>query len=420
MSAASEVMHHLRTLKDTKGTLNKKAFIMANWGPQYPERQVIVKMLFNKYLTYGIAQLPGPINLGRTIQWPEISSVLDRLATRELSGNAAKHAVQEIMGSASPELVELTRRLIRRRPDCGVQAATVNACFPGTLPEFNIMLAHSAKHHDIKYPCIAHQKLDGVRVVVVVMLDGHVIYFTRTGHMFASLFHLNDEVKRLSSAFGRPMMFDGEVVGPSSTYDTSGAARGDDLAPDLKIQLFDCMPTEAFTSGHFHIQQEDRIIMLDEVLARTQSHMLRPTPWVYVHNKAQGDEIYDRWLNYGHEGVVYKDPKALYVFRRNAAWIKRKNEDDDDLFITAAVEGTGNDRGLIGSLTVDYNGKAVDVGIFKCTRGERKYLWDCHQRGRLVGRVAEFSWHEVTPDGSLRHARYHRVRDDEDDPGNKI
>lgn len=69
---------------------------------------------------------------------------------------------------------------------------------------------------------------------------------------------------------------------------------------------------------------------------------------------------------------------------------------------------------MIGKLVVDFNG--VLVGVGSGLSDEIRAL----DPEELIGRMCEVSYHEVTPDLSLRHPVFECFRDDkpvEDGPG---
>ena len=86
--------------------------------------------------------------------------------------------------------------------------------------------------------------------------------------------------------------------------------------------------------------------------------------------------------------------------------MKIKAEETLDLYVTGWEPGTGKYEGMIGALIVNHKGVPVNVGsgLSDTLRQE--------DPAEIVGRMIEVEYHEVTPDGSLRHPRFKRFRDD--------
>lgn len=137
------------------------------------------------------------------------------------------------------------------------------------------------------------------------------------------------------------------------------------------------------------------------------------------------------------EGIVVKDMDALYEKRKSAVWMKLKNEETKDLRIIGAYPGEPHTKyeAALGGLEVDHEGVVVSVGGGYSDE-ERFQLWadftgqptfrsykdgDGNEQVQTyepgvtpVGRLLEVEFMEVTPDGSLRHPRAVRFRDDKD------
>lgn len=135
------------------------------------------------------------------------------------------------------------------------------------------------------------------------------------------------------------------------------------------------------------------------------------------------------------EGVVVKDTDALYEKKKSYAWMKLKSEETKDLRVTGAYPGKPHTKyeNAMGGANVDHEGVNVDVGGGWSDK-EREELWAMYQRDlariaghdditpaeykhlgcEFLGRLIEVEFMEVTPDGSLRHPRFVRFRDDKD------
>lgn len=128
------------------------------------------------------------------------------------------------------------------------------------------------------------------------------------------------------------------------------------------------------------------------------------------------------------EGVMVKDQNGPYEKRKCYGWMKLKAEETEDLRVIGAFPGEPMTKyaDCLGGLIVDRNGVSVRVGG-GFTDVERREIWDAYQRDakvehwpspgpnpEILGRLIEVEYHEVTPDGSLRHPRFVRFRDDKD------
>jgi DNA ligase-1 len=125
----------------------------------------------------------------------------------------------------------------------------------------------------------------------------------------------------------------------------------------------------------------------------------------------------------GYEGIMIKDPEAVYECKRSVAWLKLKPFIEVSLEVVDVEEGTGRNTGRLGALVCsgEDDGRRIAVN---CGSGfsddDRRIFWD--NRSQLVGQVVEVRADAVTQnqDGtySLRFPRFLRFRGF--DPGEKI
>ena len=165
---------------------------------------------------------------------------------------------------------------------------------------------------------------------------------------------------------------------------------------------------------------------------------IRQTPIEICNSHEEIQEAYQRWRQAKQEGAMVKDPAGFYEKKKSRSWLKLKNEDTEDLPIIGVFQGQagGKYENTIGGVIVDRNGVEVRVsGLDDVTRAEVWKLWfdtcmmigqapnvgyegvsfkvyEAGGPGPLLGRLVEVEYHEATKDGSLRHPRFVRFRDD--------
>ena len=88
-----------------------------------------------------------------------------------------------------------------------------------------------------------------------------------------------------------------------------------------------------------------------------------------------------------------------------------KDKKTADCEIVGAEEGTKRLEKTLGAIVIKFGEVLVNVGT-GFTDEERHKLWRLHKKGKLAGLTAEVSYHEETPDGSLRHPAFECIRID--------
>ena len=107
----------------------------------------------------------------------------------------------------------------------------------------------------------------------------------------------------------------------------------------------------------------------------------------------------------GGEGVVVRDPKALYIAKRTNKVLKVKTFLDRECRITAYNEGHGKFKGLLGSVTC-----ILDNNItFKIGSG---FTLDERKNPPPIGSLITFKYKEFTKYGKPRFPVFLRVREE--------
>jgi len=397
--------------------------------------QDVLEAALNPFKTYGIAK--APVTTTGTEQFDYRTwALLDKLRTRELTGNAARDMLTFELSRLSPKSSALLWRIVSKDLRAGFSESTVNKAIPGLIPTFDCMLAHPFEESRVKtWPQVAEPKLDGVRVLAFVdVSEPSVKFFSRSGKEFTTFDHLKGPLIQLVNNFRADLrsgssfadadvsyfsarlgceefklVFDGEITSGSFNNTVSVARKKDEQAVDAIFNIFDILPECLFRKdvkeGSDHPYSLRRQV-LEELMASVKAGPLKLLPRYLVSSVEEIHTLYQSVRASGLEGLIIKEPTAKYWRKRNHAWMKIKAEETLDLYVTGWEPGTGKYEGMIGALIVNHKGVSVNVGsgLSDTLRQE--------DPAEIVGRMIEVEYHEVTPDGSLRHPRFKRFRDD--------
>jgi DNA ligase-1 len=257
-----------------------------------------------------------------------------------------------------------------------------------------------------RWPVIVEPKLDGVRVIADIEIPTDTVKFSsRSGKPFTSFNHLKDPLLNMVSIQSAPnFVFDGEVVSGSFNNTVSEVRKKYEQAPDAVFYVFDVAGQLA------SLPYRDRRKIIEQWVPGALSMHVQVLPTYEAHSVQEIYDLYQRLRDKGFEGVIVKDSDSIYEMKRSYAWMKIKGYSSEDIYIVDAIEGTGKYVGMLGAIVAEYNGKKVKVGT-GLTDDQRTSFWHEYTNGRLVGRLIEVGYHELTPAGSLRHPRFVRFRD---------
>jgi DNA ligase-1 len=126
-------------------------------------------------------------------------------------------------------------------------------------------------------------------------------------------------------------------------------------------------------------------------------------------------EINQSAIDGGYEGIMIKDPAAVYECKRSHAWLKLKPYIEVSLTVIATEEGTGRNVGKLGALICEGedDGRNIRVNVGSgFSDADRDSYW--HADDKVIGQIVEVRADAVTQnqDGtySLRFPRFLRFR----------
>lgn len=315
--------------------------------------------------------------------------LLDKLSMREISGNAAPYAVSQVCQRLTPVSAEMFKRILLKDLRIGLGVTSINKAFPGLIPEHKVMLAKPMEWHRVKYPCISTVKLDGIRAIY---RDG--VFYTRNGKVLHGLEAL---AGRLS---GAPVL-DGELVCPGMDFQTSsGSLRSFADTPTAQFNIID-LPEHPSRNLLTRLAEARRWVEL----------LVDIVPWRHVCRMEEIEQHYQACLDAGYEGVVVKPMEYEYANKRSFDWMKLKAINTVDARIVDIFTGTGKYASSAGGVIVALPDTEVMVRVgsgFSDQQRDEIYA----APDEYIGRTIEIKYHEITPDGSLRHPRFYRWRND--------
>jgi ATP-dependent DNA ligase len=225
------------------------------------------------------------------------------------------------------------------------------------------------------------------------------------------------------------LVLDGEIVSGSFNKTSGDIRRKDEAALDAEYHVFEALSYRAFSgesgTDNLCFPYKFRRKFTEFILTHASSNSsIKIVERRDASSLEEVQAIYEDFRNRGLEGAMIKSLDGIYAKKRSHAWLKMKNEDSEDLRVIGAFEGTGKYAGKLGGLIVDRKGVEIRVGG-GFSDEQRESFWKQFLSEKidskdslLLSRLIEVEYHEITKDGSLRHPRFIRFRDDKDNLNN--
>ena len=426
----------IRSLEEHSSRLNKEAIIEAE--KDNTELFEGFKLALSPFITFGVKKVPsfsGPD--GQGLPWDAFKELCRLLATRQLTGDDARSAIElALSASTKKQWNDWYRRILIKDLRCGVSEKTINKIVKNAVPLFECMLAHDGANHESKISGkkLLEPKLDGVRVVTIIDASAKTAtMYSRNGKILENFGHITRAIEMHIDLFERSIVLDGEMVSSSFQALMKQVHRKSDAdASDARLMAFDVLPLSEFQNGKSVMGQRrrsnalrsmkpifDKIAVTSALMGGTLIDII---PQIEVDlDTAIGQMQFKQYnkeaIEGGFEGIMIKDIDAPYVCKRHVAWLKQKPFIEVSLTVVAVEEGTGKNVGKLGALVCEGadDGKDIKVNVGSgFTDEQRAEYWA--SKDEMIAQVVEIRADAATINQdsedvySLRFPRFLRFR----------
>ncbi len=384
MNDSESIFRAIQTIAESPKKTEKEALIV-----QGAASDTFVKVLeyaYNPFRTFGIATVPEKQvflgNEGVKRFDADTWALLDALAARALTGNAAREAVQREVNALFSSSAELLRRIIAKDLRAGFSESTINKAIKGLLPEFPYM--RCALPSEVKldqYPwergVFSQEKVDALYVNLNHEGSGVVQITSRQGTPFVvePFAALHEETRaRLSPATQTQgelvVRVNGEFLPrQKSNGIINSVNKGGAFEPgqELVLLVWDQIPLEAVVpKGQYSVPYEERLESLAHQLAATKGDILRLVPGKRVYSLEEANEHYRVLLAEGKEGIVLKHPDGIWRDTGSSGskhQVKFKLKVEVDLMVVDFLPGNGKNAKTFGSILCRTSDELLEVAV---------------------------------------------------------
>lgn len=392
----------------------------------------------NPFRVFGVRKydMPpsGPRCMMEQVEYEKFFDTLDKLVSRELTGDAARDAVTAAIALFPLDAQEYIARIFDKDLKAGFSPETVNKIFPGLIQTFEVMLADKCEdaedfEKEVTFPCQADFKYDGERTIAMVRAN-EIVYYSRSGKVASHLDGLFDEdLYRWRSVLGYDFILDGERCSDLGFTDTVNAkkAGNDEAKANLRFRAFFLMPLTDWLAQKTDITMRVNRAFLQSLIEQVPvaKILLSEGREVkdYADMMAYCNDAIDLPENAARkiEGLILKNWESTYSWKRTFAWTKVKRFFDVDARIVGFYPGRAKSRlqdtvGGVNCVAFLESGERVEFnvgsGFNDAQRADmkanpQKWLDAVH-----VIKYQEVSRSKSKPVASLRFCTYEHSRDD--------
>ena len=338
----------------------------------------------------------------------DILHILDALAARQATGHDAIKCVNGFI-NCFPQHEKLIYNIIDKDLEIRAGAKVLNKAIPGLIPEFNVALAQKYEPKlasfgkDTNETWYASRKLDGVRCLAVVDVEGNCTLYSRMGKEFTTL----NKIKYAIEATGIiNTVFDGEIciIDEDGNEDFQSVMkelrRKDHQIENPTFMLFDMIHKTDFENNKSTKILSERLHKLRSWLGpryATKNTLRYLDQYVITDNKH-----FDKWAQMATdnnwEGFMLRKDVA-YEGKRTKNLLKVKKFHDAEYTVVdcdvssmAVVrDGKEEQETMLAQVYIEHKGHLVKVGSGFSQEQRIKYLTE-----DIVGKTITVQYFEET------------------------
>lgn len=416
LNKASSVFDLIEKIAATSSKNEKEALVKA--GMALPLFTKVVIAAYDRFKQYGMRDLPPRgVDLasgGNTLDEPGPWEVLRKLASGELSGDAARAAYVQQISFLDEKSGILFRRIVLKDLRAGFTEGTVNRVAPKTFAEFPYMRCSLPEKSNIdkwnwSVGIFSQEKADGEFGNVNISDAGFLNITTRTGTPYPS-----GCMPELEAAFLKTLKPGTQTHGEFVVYEAGqllprekgngilnslqqgGALEADQVVVFLawdQIPLAEVKPKAKYQFGY-----KARFVALAKQI-QLNPGPVRMIPTKIVRSKAEATAHSVELTRKGLEGTVCKHPYAIWADGTSKDQVKLKIAVDVDLVVKAVVEGKADTKnaGRPGTLTCETSDGLLRVDVTVKNESMRD---DVEQNPEdWIGRIMPVRFNTVTKPG---------------------
>lgn len=273
----------------------------------------------------------------------------------------------------------------------------------------------------LKYPRYAEYKYDGERCEIDCKKDGDDVTITLTSRGNSDITERYPEVvKFFEEAFKlsthKHVKYDCEIISKDfiklSTRMHRNAENIKEFDTDLRAVIFDIMLIDGQNIAELTQLERRQLVDTHALLLGFDTSYQE-----MVHSHEELTEFYNKARSIGQEGVVTKDLDMKWTQHSRDGWIKLVPQCNLDLRIVKGYYGTGKYANQINGVELENRDGTIKTKAASGIKDfERQLLTELHNKGELIGKIAEIKYREIQPpkDGvsALRFPVFIRLRDD--------
>lgn len=386
MTDSTSIAAALQAIADTSSTKAKGEMLAKALAAHPDHLPRIIAYAYSPEIMFGVRQVPDVDRFGVEDFSAETYSLLDRLASRQLTGHDALIAIRKALGQLNGPSAQLLRNIIGKDLRAGFAETTIQKVYPGLLPVAPYMrcsLPSDVKFEEWEWAEGVYSQIKADGLFANLNYDGATAWLTsRSGKPLQGTWfddiceYAVDYLPTGTQTHGEIVVFDpeGNVLPREIGNGIVNSVVQGGLPPAEHRPVFkawDQIPLECVVSkGRYEQPYSVRFASLSATLRITdhEHHPVQVIETRVVHSLREAYEHYADALNRGEEGTIVKRPSLVWRDTGSSGergQVKLKLEAPCELVIVGFVPGkkTGKHAKTFGSLLCESSDGLLRVAV---------------------------------------------------------
>ena len=377
----------IEVINSDQGRLFKESKVK-EFGTQVPSFVKLLNRTYSTEYVYGIKKVVQTQAGTQTVAnvWGQVETMLDRLTSRTVTGNAARNEVENLLNLLTADEAQVIINLLKGDLRCGISVATINKMFPNTITEYpymrcSLMKGSNIDNFDWASGIFSQEKADGMFANIFLYPDLITKITSRNGTLFANK-EFRDFIHEFVNVADEGYCYHGELLvledGKVLARELGNGVlnsvlKGGCFEKNQKpfYMVWDRVPLkDAVSGGKCKTQYKDRF----DAIKNIKGTFVDVIPTKIVYSLAEAYEHYVELTSRNIEGTVIKNPKAIWEDKTSKDQIKLKIEAEVDLIVRGFNPGNGKNAHLFGSIMAESSDGRLRVNVSGISDKDRERI----------------------------------------------
>jgi len=277
----------------------------------------------------------------------------------------------------------------------------------------------------VVFPAYVQAKRDGILYSIAVNPETKKLeIYSRNRLVFTNTKRQEKELQPIFDKYPGLELYGEAYHHDMSLQEISGIVRNESLENKLEIYIFDCVPPSIDTSIDDEESEldmsktpyADRLKFVKRIFKEfPDMKYIKYVKTYEVNNEKELMQYYEKFMNEGYEGAIYRNPKGIYKYSTTTSrsWevLKIKPRKSGEFKISGFKDGNGKNAGLVTFIMETKDGKKFNADPNMPEEMRRKLFDEFQKKFHYKNKMGTITYSELSDLGVPQQPKFIAVRD---------